>query len=719
MRNWIFTILFLFFGHAAMATHIVGGEIYYNCIGNNLYKITLKVYRDCGPGNNLGTGFDPYASVGIYDSGGNLQQTLSMPFPGAKQLPVIIDNPCFIVPPNICVEEAEYTDVVTLPPKPGGYDIIYQRCCRNPTIVNIINPGSVGATFSAHIPDTAVSCNNAANFKQFPPLVICQDDSISFDHSAVDTDGDSLVYSLCTPTHGGSQSNPAPNPPTSPPFSNVPWKTGYSGTYPIDASPSFKIDSQTGMLTGKATKTGQYVVGVCVSEYRNGKLLNLNQRDFQFNVTQCQVQSVAAIAEQQIYCDGRTVSFTNNSQNASEFYWSFGDPNSSSDTSTIISPVYTYQDTGLYTVMLIANPGRFCADTSYKTFRVDPPLYPEFDVPSPQCFQGNSFNFEADGKYGPNPEISWDFGSSAKPDSSNLEKPQGIKFSSEGFFPVTLTISEFGCERSYTDIVKVYPHPEAGIGLEEEEGCKPFEVKFKNTSTAWTNLKYQWEFSNGEFSTDKNPVVIFEDTGKYDVKLTVRTTSGCIDTSEVFRENLITVNPTPVAEFTATPLETSMYEPEISFFDHSDGNIDCIWFFNDSLFLNSCPSSFSHSFQDTGNVWVSLVVSNEFSCKDTTLKMIRINPEYTFFIPNSFTPDGDGLNEVYKPKVYAAREYEFFIFDRWGHLMFKTSDPEKGWDGRISGGDEIAPTGTYVYMVETIDQKNRPHNYTGTFHLLK
>src|ERR1035437_4539049 len=135
------------------ATHIVGGEIYYTYLGSNNYQITLKIYRDCY--NGLAPYDDP-ATVFIFNSAGTFIDSLAIPFPGSTVLPGNVSNPCFVAPTNVCVEEAVYHAVVNLPPIPGGYNLMYQRCCRNNSILNLVSPGNVGSTYMAHIPDSSI-----------------------------------------------------------------------------------------------------------------------------------------------------------------------------------------------------------------------------------------------------------------------------------------------------------------------------------------------------------------------------------------------------------------------------------------------------------------------------------------------------------------------------------------------------------------------------------
>src|ERR1700741_5634467 len=157
--------LFLAFYLKGSATHIVGGEIYYDCLGSDNYRITLKIYRDCSSASNAP--YDNPASVLVYNSSGVYLQTIDLTFPGANPVPDSINNPCIQPPGFNCVEEAIYQSTVNLPGVTGGYYLVYQRCCRNNTILNLVNPGAVGSTYMEHIPGTAqVICNSSPHFNK-------------------------------------------------------------------------------------------------------------------------------------------------------------------------------------------------------------------------------------------------------------------------------------------------------------------------------------------------------------------------------------------------------------------------------------------------------------------------------------------------------------------------------------------------------------------------
>jgi gliding motility-associated-like protein len=380
IKQYIILMLLAFASLHTFATHIVGGEIYYDNLGSNNYRITLKLYRDCS--NPLNALYDNPATIFIFNSSGTLVDSIEIPFPGSVILPTPLSNPCLVPPSNICVEQAIYQKVVTLPPLAGGYDITYQRCCRNVTILNLTNPGAVGATYMAHIPDPGLAViNSSPRYNNFPPIFLCAGVPLNFDHAATDPDGDSLYYDLCDAYTGLDQFCPIVGPQTptgcnalapSPPAPFVPWASPYSGSYPMSSSPALAVNPVTGLMTGTPNMIGQWVIAVCVKEYRHGVLLDVNKRDFQFNVVNCGIP-VASIPSQQSFCFGSPSHFTQNSINAFSYHWDFGDPGTSLDTSNVLSPTWTYAAAGTYTVSLIVNPRTLCADTATLVVTINSP----------------------------------------------------------------------------------------------------------------------------------------------------------------------------------------------------------------------------------------------------------------------------------------------------------------------------------------------------------
>ncbi|MBL4578367.1 MAG: gliding motility-associated C-terminal domain-containing protein, partial [Flavobacteriales bacterium] len=198
---------------------------------------------------------------------------------------------------------------------------------------------------------------------------------------ATDLDGDSLVYELCEASQfntgmiwNGGIASAAPNPSMYPAlFFPVPYISGFSAQYPIDALPtdSFKIDPVTGFLTGTPNTEGFYVVAICVSEYRNGTLLCTSKRDFQFHIAACIEDPLLIFSAMPDSCDNMNINFTYEGTPVLSYAWDFGDANTLDDTSTVENPIYRYPTIGIYPVSLIVNEDFWCADTV--TIDITPP----------------------------------------------------------------------------------------------------------------------------------------------------------------------------------------------------------------------------------------------------------------------------------------------------------------------------------------------------------
>ena len=279
MKNFL-SILFVGISFNLFSAHIIGGELTYQCIGNNNYEITLKLYRDC---NSQGAFFDQIAPVAIYTSSGSvnnrqINKGATYPFPPNSS------NPC-LISVNQCIEYASYIDTVSLPAIIGGYTITYQRCCRIPNIANLLNSSDQGITLTTSIPSND-SCNSSPKWDSVLPLAFCVGSPVSIQVQCSDIDGDSLKYEFCDLLHGGGKSNqqgslnsPAPNPPAPPPYASVPFNGTYSTTYPLPTNPPLTINNSTGVITGTPNLIGQFGLGIKVTEWRNGVPINSIRRD--------------------------------------------------------------------------------------------------------------------------------------------------------------------------------------------------------------------------------------------------------------------------------------------------------------------------------------------------------------------------------------------------------------------------------------------------------
>lgn len=614
---------------SSRAAHIVGGDLYYECLGNDDYKITLKIYRDCYSFGPNVAGFDAPAYIGIYDASANLLEVVEVYLTfGPTNIPPDTRDPCLQAPASICVEEGIFEFTKNLPPVSGGYDIVYIRCCRNATIQNIFTPGAVGATYVTHIPDQSIAtCNSSPYFVDFPPIVICANAPVNFDHRAVDPDGDQLVYSLCQPYDGADSVFPQPYPDVFlAPFGNVVYRSPFSVANPLGGSPPLSIHSQTGFLTGVPDRIGQYVVGVCVSEYRNGTLIGETKRDFQFNVVQCSqdvraivpvVDTVGAAASNTagvfVYqCQGLFVQFINQSVNGTYYKWDFGDLTTNADSSGQFEPAYTYPDSGVYRVQLIVNPGYNCADTTAVLVKIYPTFAVDFDFVAGCANEIVTFTDRSSTTYGSIDSWAWDFGDGAV---SGNQHPTHL-FRDGGSYAVTLYATNTkGCSDSRTKNVTVHPMPEAAFSFTPP--CLNTPVVFTDSSAIISGnvSSWIWSFDNNIINLSQNFSQTFNNLTTFNVKLIVASGFGCADTVT----QTITVHPLPVA---AVRTDTAICIGE-SVRLHASGGISYLWQPSTGLSSAADPDAIATPFFTTA---YTVTVTDSNSCTDTDAVNITVNP---------------------------------------------------------------------------------------------
>ena len=518
----LFWILLLLPMRQGIAAHLVGGEITYRCLGNNDYEIQMIIYRD---GMSTGAPFDPTAVVTIYNSSNMIVQNLYIPILSISNLPLQAPNNCTSLPNNVITEKGLYIDTVNLPPILGGYTITHQRCCRNNTITNINNANSVwGSTYTTRIPSLD-NCNSSPRYSSDPPVVLCVNQDVDLDLSATDLDGDSLYYELCSVLHGGAnaQGMVMPDPAAPPPYTSVPFNGSFTSSYPITSSPAFNIDPATGNLSGRPTQVGQFVFAICVTEYDNGVPLSTTRRDFQFNVTNaCKTilskvrapdGSTVAYSDPAISinnpvtsCSGRYVNFKTRSQFATKYFWDFGDTALTNDTSRLPNPFYTYQDTGTYLVMHVAEPYSPCADTSYVFYRVFDSTQVRFTFAGEHCFDDNQIDFSVTGLFSEDATLTWDFdGTTNFGTGVVMKEPKGVSWTQPGTYYVTVSLDDFGCTSFFGDTVKIIANPIIDEEVLMARECAPYTVQFKDRSIASGRVQHFWFFGDGYQSSDASP----------------------------------------------------------------------------------------------------------------------------------------------------------------------------------------------------------------------
>ncbi|HXD93364.1 MAG TPA: PKD domain-containing protein, partial [Bacteroidia bacterium] len=274
-----------------------------------------------------------------------------------------------------------------------------------------------------------------------------------------------------------------------------------------------------------------------------------------------------------------------------------------------------------------------------------------------------------------------------------------------------------GCVNAAMATVNVNPLPTVSITPPITKGCTPQCA----TYTATVGSSYSWDFGNGQFSAAASPVACFTVTGNYIVKLTLTDLNQCKNTATA---SVITY-PLPTADFNYTPDPATILEPTITFLNSSSGTIkQYSWNFGDSLSTGIDTSDLvnpKHTYTSIGSYPVTLVALSVNGCADTIVRTVIIEQDFALFVPNSFSPNGDGKNEIFKAEGEGITDFKMYIFDRWGNNIFTTTDINVGWDGRMhnkTSGDALQMD-VYVWKIDLKNLSHQGKTYTGTVTLLK
>ncbi|MBC7694235.1 MAG: gliding motility-associated C-terminal domain-containing protein [Burkholderiales bacterium] len=212
--------------------------------------------------------------------------------------------------------------------------------------------------------------------------------------------------------------------------------------------------------------------------------------------------------------------------------------------------------------------------------------------------------------------------------------------------------------------------------------------------------------------------LVFADSGKYSIILVVQnSTTGCMNT--MIKPNYIEVYPQPIASFCANPPSASIIDPNIDFVNTSQGATSYMWDFGDPVATNGSNNSTavnpSHAYSYTGEYAVNLIAVSPKGCRDISRILVEITPEFALYIPNAFTPDENGRNDIFQPLGIGIDEenYRMYIFDRWGESIFTSNNFRKGWDGPLKGVSKKAPQGVYIYKLQVTDTQGGKHPYVG------
>ncbi len=396
-------------------------------------------------------------------------------------------------------------------------------------------------------------------------------------------------------------------------------------------------------------------------------------------------------------CVPHTVNFINNSTSATGYIWIFGD---GSANSTANSPSHTYTQAGTFTAMLVAQNPNGCtlaSDTDFiQIIVIDDSVHAGFIATKVDSCNPYTTNFTNTTNYNggaPNPgtTYSWDFGdgttfSGMTPPLHNYPAPQS--------YIVRLIVTDTNaCNSPDTTTVTIDFSTSvvlAGFNCPDSV-CMPANINFTDASTNATT--YAWRFGDAGTSAAANPTHMYNAPGTYTVTLVTGNPASC-NLLDSFSKT-ITVFGNPTADFSYTPNPPTPNTP-LEFQNLSVGAQSYKWDFGDGT--TSEDENPTKIYQRDGYYTVCLRVVNEYGCPDTLCKTVQGNVIPLVDVPTGFSPNGDGVNDILNVLGYGIETMKFQIYNRWGELVFETTDRYQGWDGTFKG--EQQEMDAYGYLLD-------------------
>lgn len=648
MRRLLAVLIGLIVFLQSYATHLVGGEITYVRLSGNTIRVTLIVYRDNINGSP-GALLDDPAVISFYNDNGTFLQAIEVPLDGFTTVPPIL-NPCQDIMPNIETQRGVYTFDVDLNTinnyNPAlGVTMVYGRCCRNSIINNLFDPGTQGFSATVRVPPANI-INNSPTFNEFKQY-LCAGRFNLLNFAATDTDGDSLAYHLCDALLGlGDDNCTTLNPACpiadanwlnsgniynnyGPPYNTVNWGSGYSADAPFGAGTT-TLNQNTGIMHVINPMTGVYVMRVCVSEYRNGQYLCTVSRDFQYLVTPCDFPEIEVTTDANIpqdpftglytidaKCNGGTITFDlANDVGVSSYRWDFGDPNTTSDVSTLQNPSYFYSDTGTYIVTVIGYAPDGCADTSRGLVTFYPIFTPDFTYVDSCLNMAVQFSDISTSTIGNVNSWQWSFGDPFTVVDTSRSQFPAYTYTQSGTYNVEVVVTTSkGCIDTVYHPVTIHPLPDLGFTLPSPV-CQYDTLNFSNVSTIANGsiVGYEWQVGSTLFSTN-NVSYSFNTIGNVPVRLVGVSNLGCRDT--LYRT--INVLPLPVVTLTN---DTAIC-PNTSLQLQAGGGVTYSW--TPATYLNN-PNIANPVATPTTAVQYAVLVTAASGCQAGDSVQISLNP---------------------------------------------------------------------------------------------
>lgn len=418
-------------------------------------------------------------------------------------------------------------------------------------------------------------------------------------------------------------------------------------------------------------------------------------------------------------CLNQATQFTNQSTiqagTITKYRWDFDDNNSWDDSTA--NPTYIYPAFGTKNCKLQSISNNNCY--SHKVNPVIVHGNPVANFKANSVCLGDVTNFQnystsVDGMI---TSYQWDFNGDNIVD--NISQNTSNTYASSGIYLAELEVqTQYGCVNVMSKPVYVNAKPVAMFTATNKQGCPSLCVPFQNGSyiNSGTIVTYQWDFGDNSGPLYiKNPTHCYG-SGTFNVTLKCVSDSGCI--SNYNAPALVNVYPTPIAGFNVSPEELDEFQPVIDVTNTASGATSVSYMLNPGPTYNT--ANFTHNMNGTpGQQLIVQFATNSYGCTDTLIKLLDVKPGFVIYLPNTFTPNADGLNDGFGAKGVGIEKFEMQVFDRWGHVVFESNDIFNYWDGTVKGGNEPIKDDVYTWKVQVLDINHKNHDLTGHVTVIK
>jgi gliding motility-associated-like protein len=301
--------------------------------------------------------------------------------------------------------------------------------------------------------------------------------------------------------------------------------------------------------------------------------------------------------------------------------------------------------------------------------------------------------------------------------SSNVQNPviNNAQAGANGVYLVTV-IDNIGCSAKETLTMIVNPLPVVSVAGDKTKGCVPLNINF-NPQSSVPLQSVLWQFGDGNSVSGLSVQKVYTKAGTFTITSFFRDVNGCSNSASF----MVEAYPKPVADFNYSPTNPIINE-NIDFTDDSRGANISSWTWSFSHLKNQ-PVLNQHAnlfYANAGTYAVAMTVMSDKGCRDTLVKAITIGDDFGIYVPDAFSPNGDGLNDIFQPKGFGIVKYEMNIYDRWGERIFTTTEFEQGWDGSFpKRAESELKEDVYVWQIKLVSVFGKVKEISGKVSLIR